>query len=122
MNGNVASFSSYGPTFDGRVKPDVSSVGWGTYLISSAGNPQKGNGTSYSNPNMAGLVTCLWQAFPEFRNTEITDAGLAHLKDVTSLRELNLIGTKITDAGVAHLKGLTKLQQLKPRLLMCFLD
>lgn len=74
VNGTVASFSSYGPASDGRVKPDVSSVGWGTYLVASSGLAQKGNGTSYSNPNLAGLVTCLWQAFPEFRNTEITEA------------------------------------------------
>jgi serine protease AprX len=74
VNRNVAPFSSYGPTADGRVKPDISSVGWGTYLINTAGNAVKGNGTSYSNPNVAGLVTCLWQAFPEFRNTEIIEA------------------------------------------------
>jgi serine protease AprX len=74
VNGQVAGFSSYGPSSDGRVKPNVSSVGWRTYFTNTAGNTVQGNGTSFSNPNLAGLITCLWQAFPEFRNMEILDA------------------------------------------------
>jgi hypothetical protein len=70
----VAGFSSYGPTADGRVKPDVASVGSGTILANTLGRPASGSGTSFSNPNIAGLVVCLWQAFPEFKNTEIIDA------------------------------------------------
>jgi subtilisin family serine protease len=67
-------FSSYGPSSDGRIKPNAASVGWGTYFVNTNGNVAQGSGTSFSNPNLAGLVTCLWQAFPEFRNTEILDA------------------------------------------------
>jgi subtilisin family serine protease len=70
----VAPFSSYGPTFDQRIKPDIVSVGWGTALINGSGLPASGNGTSFSNPNIAGLIACLWQAFPEMRNNEIIDA------------------------------------------------
>lgn len=70
----VAPFSSYGPTFDQRVKPDIVSVGWGTALINASGLPASGNGTSFSNPNIAGLIACLWQAFPEMRNDEIMEA------------------------------------------------
>ncbi|TAH02217.1 MAG: T9SS C-terminal target domain-containing protein [Sphingobacteriales bacterium] len=68
------SFSSYGPSADGRVKPDVASVGVGTWVINSAGSVASGSGTSFSNPNIAGLIACLWQAFPEFSNMEILDA------------------------------------------------
>ena len=70
----VAPFSSYGPTSDGRVKPEIASVGWNTFLISTTGNVVQGSGTSFSNPNIAGLIACLWQAFPEFNNKEIMDA------------------------------------------------
>jgi hypothetical protein len=70
----VAPFSSFGPSADGRIKPDVASVGWGTVVTTTAGNPAGANGTSFSNPNLAGLITCLWQAFPEFNNMEILDA------------------------------------------------
>jgi serine protease AprX len=68
------SFSSYGPSADGRIKPDVASVGVGTWVINSSGALASGNGTSFSNPNIAGLIACLWQAFPEFSNMEILDA------------------------------------------------
>jgi hypothetical protein len=74
VNGETASFSSFGPSADGRVKPDVSSVGWGTFVAGTNGTAIQGNGTSFSNPNLAGLILCLWQAFPEFRNTEILAA------------------------------------------------
>lgn len=70
----VASFSSYGPTSDNRVKPEIASIGWNTFIISTTGALVQGNGTSFSNPNIAGLIACLWQAFPEFNNREIMDA------------------------------------------------
>lgn len=73
-SGLVGSFSSYGPSSDGRVKPTVASVGVGTYLSSPNGTIIRGNGTSFATPNLAGLVTCLWQAFPEFTNMEIIES------------------------------------------------
>ena len=45
-------------------------------------------------------------------HTEVTDAGLKDLKELTNLKGLNLWGTKVTDAGLEYLKGLTKLQWL----------
>lgn len=72
--GEPASFSSYGPSSDGRVAPVAASVGEGTFVSSTTGPIGSGNGTSFATPNLAGLVTCLWQAFPEFTNMEIIDA------------------------------------------------
>lgn len=45
-------------------------------------------------------------------NTQVTDAGLVHLKGLTSLQGLNLYGTRVTDAGLVHLKGMTRLKTL----------
>ncbi len=70
-SGTPADFSSYGPSSDGRVKPDVASVGMGKVISDTSGAVASGNGTSFATPNLAGLVTCLWQAFPEFSNMEI---------------------------------------------------
>ncbi|MGH2648897.1 MAG: S8 family serine peptidase, partial [Ginsengibacter sp.] len=70
-SGVIGNFSSYGPSSDGQVKPAVASVGVGTALSSTTGPIITGNGTSFATPNMAGLITCLWQAFPEFTNMEI---------------------------------------------------
>jgi Leucine-rich repeat (LRR) protein len=46
------------------------------------------------------------------RGQPLTDAGLVHLKGLTSLQRLTLSGTKVTDAGLVHLKGLTSLKML----------
>ena len=72
--GQVANFSSYGPTADGRIKPDVAAMGVGTALVTTDGTITGGNGTSYACPVLAGLVTCLWQAFPRRSNLEIVQA------------------------------------------------
>ena len=73
--GTVAAFSSYGPSSNGRVKPNLAAVGLGAIIASpSTGLPINGNGTSFATPNLAGLTTCLWQAFPEFNNMTIMDA------------------------------------------------
>ncbi len=73
-SGIVANFSSYGPSSDGRVKPTVASVGVGTAIAGLNNVPTSGNGTSFATPNMAGLITCLWQAFQDFTNLEIIEA------------------------------------------------
>lgn len=74
VTGTIASFSSWGPNGAGKVKPNIVSVGQGTALINTSGNPSSGNGTSFSNPLACGLIACLWQAFPEFTNMEIMSA------------------------------------------------
>ena len=37
-------------------------------------------------------------------NTQVTDAGLVHLKDLAKLQKLNLNSTQVTGAGVAELQ------------------
>ena len=44
--------------------------------------------------------------------SRITDVGLQHVAELTSLQTLVLNGSDITDAGLVHLKGLTKLKGL----------
>jgi serine protease AprX len=74
VNRNVGSFSSYGPSADGRVKPDVASVGVGTVVWTPSNVAAAGSGTSFACPNMAGLATCLWEGFREFNNIKIINA------------------------------------------------
>jgi hypothetical protein len=73
-SGIPGNFSSYGPTSDGRIAPTVASVGVKTFISNTAGGVITGNGTSFAAPNLAGLVACFWQAFPEFTNMEIIEA------------------------------------------------
>lgn len=69
--GVIANFSSFGPTADNRIKPDVCAQGAGVYIINTSGSIATSNGTSFSSPVLAGVVTCLWQAFPDKNNAEI---------------------------------------------------
>ncbi len=72
--GAVGGFSSYGPSADLQIKPDLASVGVAALIQSTANTVTSGNGTSFACPNMAGLGTILWQGFPEFNNMKILKA------------------------------------------------
>ncbi len=69
-----SSFSSMGPTFDGRIKPDVMAMGGTAAVASSNLNFGYSSGTSFSAPIMTGFVASLWQANPTNSNLEIIDA------------------------------------------------
>lgn len=58
----LSSFSSRGPTYDGRIKPDLVARGDQTRLLYSNGSVNSGSGTSYAAPLIGGLAACLWQA------------------------------------------------------------
>lgn len=73
-NGDRASFSSIGPTFDGRIKPDVMAMGQATAVAGGNNGFTFSNGTSFSSPVMAGMAACLWQSKPNFSNIEIKEA------------------------------------------------
>ena len=76
-NGQRAYFSSVGPTYDGRIKPDVMAMGEATYVASGYPDWQlyyNGNGTSFSCPVLAGAMACLRQACPNASVQEICDA------------------------------------------------
>jgi serine protease AprX len=58
-SGFKAGFSSFGPTSDGRIKPDLVAQGGPAYVCNAG--CFFGNGTSFATPVLAGAVTCLWQ-------------------------------------------------------------
>jgi len=64
--GTIASFSSRGPTYDGRMKPEVSAQGVSTYCASagSDNNYSYVNGTSLSTPLIGGCAAILLDARP----------------------------------------------------------
>lgn len=73
-SGIIAGFSSYGPTTDKRIKPDVVGMGVSTVLSNSGGGLSQASGTSFSTPVIAGLASCLWQLFPEVNGYQLIQA------------------------------------------------
>ena len=45
-------------------------------------------------------------------DTQVSDAGLEHLKGLNAIKELDLSNTQVSDAGLKHLKGMSSLQRL----------
>jgi hypothetical protein len=68
---NYASFSSIGPSFDGRIKPDVMAQGQSAVVATPSGTIVTNSGTSFSGPIIAGMVASFWQAFPNLTNARI---------------------------------------------------
>ncbi|REG90340.1 S8 family serine peptidase [Algoriphagus antarcticus] len=70
----VSSFSSRGPTGDGRIKPDLAAFGEGTVLIRSNGAVGFASGTSFSAPQIAALAAGLWEAKPEWTKDKLLES------------------------------------------------
>ncbi len=96
-----SSFSSLGPTADGRIKPDVCAMGSAVPVYTSDGEFAQANGTSFSCPIMAGMVACLWGALPELTNMQLRELILrfASQADVPD----NTLGYGIPNAWETYL-------------------
>lgn len=66
-----SSFSSVGPTFDGRLKPDLAAFGSGVTIWRDVAKPNTSSGTSFTSPQIAALAAGLWQAKPEWTREQL---------------------------------------------------
>lgn len=98
--GAHSSFSSVGPTADGRIKPEISTMGEGTYVCGPGYSFFSGNGTSFACPIAAGAVACLWQAHPTKSNMQILNAIKATASKASTPD--NQYGWGIPDFCAAH--------------------
>jgi hypothetical protein len=116
--GNVGGFSSYGPSSDGQIKPSVAAVGVSAVVANpSTGQPSFGSGTSYACPNMAGLTTCLWQAFPEVNNMRII--GVMQESATKATNPDDRVGYGIPDMKKAFVKLIKQLYTQQSAVANC---
>ncbi len=71
--GNYIGFSSHGPTWDGRIKPDVVTMGHRNMVATTNDILINSSGTSFSCPIMSGLAACIWQADTTLSSFQIRD-------------------------------------------------
>ena len=73
-DGNLCGFSSYGPTADDRIKPDLLALGENVFCAAPAGGITIASGTSLSCPILAGMMACLWQRYPGLTPDQLCDS------------------------------------------------
>lgn len=73
-NGTIAAFSSYGPSADNDVKPNVVAQGSGVYVLNPGNQSGTTQGTSFSSPITAGMLACMRQATPNAKVMAIVEA------------------------------------------------
>ncbi|HLP18528.1 MAG TPA: S8 family peptidase [Bacteroidota bacterium] len=118
--GDVAGFSSVGPTSDGRMKPDVCARGVSDICASPSPSSNSlyvfNSGTSLSTPLIAGTVACLLSARPEL--TPIDVRRVLRESSSNAQNPDNSIGWGIPDAYKALVAdGLLVSAQLDVRVL-----
>ncbi len=90
----ISSFSSWGPTDDGRIKPDI--VGVGVSLISPISTSDEAygslSGTSMSAPNVTGSLALLQQLYKQETNNFMRSATLKALIIHTANKATNSDG------------------------------
>jgi subtilisin family serine protease len=74
--GTRSSFSSQGPTYDGRIKPTIMAMGQADYVASTSGTAsyRRGSGTSFATPLAAGAIALILQKHPGWLPENVIEA------------------------------------------------
>lgn len=92
-NGDIASFSSTGPTNDGRIKPDLVADGVNDYVATVPGPDTYAyeSGTSFSTPITAGIAALILSVRPDYTPMQVID-----LLEQTAIRSQTFSGDSLT--------------------------
>ena len=113
VNDSIANFSSRGPTYDGRIKPDVCAPGVNCWAQNSDGTfTGAADGTSFATPLISGACCLIKQAHPEATAQQIRDAVMvtgnnaARPDTAYGWGELNAYAAALELGTVMNLKNL----------------
>ena len=109
LDSTVTSFSSHGPTVDGRIKPDLVSIGSMTVTIGQTGLISYTNGTSFSSPFLTGLIGSLWSVNPQLNRNELID--IVRQSAHQFQRPDSILGYGIPDFKIAYQNVLRTLKK-----------
>jgi hypothetical protein len=109
--GRIASFSSPGPTYDGRIKPEICALGVRNWLAAKTEDGLdtygRGSGTSFATPLLAGVAALLLEIHRDWTPAQVRSALLSTAS--RSDRPDNDYGWGIVDAASAADIGWTSL-------------
>jgi serine protease AprX len=102
-NGTIASFSSDGPTADGRVKPEVLALGVNDSLLQAGSDTGYGygSGTSFATPLVASAVALIIDAHPDWTVDQIRNALIETASGGGSYDPLYVSGYGVIDTYAA---------------------
>lgn len=111
VESGTADFSAYGPTADGRIKPDLLAPGDGVSVSKHKDiDLDLSSGTSLAAPMLAGSVAALWSAYPDKTAKEIMDAVFESADHFSQPDNHNGYGTPDMAAAWLRLGGYNTLQ------------
>jgi subtilisin family serine protease len=115
----IASFSSRGPTADGRIKPDVVAPGSGVVVadLRRGGYVRKG-GTSFAAPLVSGVCALLLQIHPQWEPAQVLEALRSTAQDLGAAGPDTVYGWGQINALAAS--GLSEVLPREDRLLAPF--
>ncbi len=116
----ISDFSSFGPTVDKRIKPDLVSMGSYNSLIDGYGGLVYASGTSFASPVLAGLGACLWQALPYYTNKQIMELLIKNSDRYN--KPDSVYGHGIPDVYKAYTGAQTKIQSVEKNSLFLYVD
>jgi serine protease AprX len=107
-SGTIAPFSSPGPTYDGRIKPEVCALGVNDWFAANGTDGSniysKGSGTSFSTPLVAGVAALLLEIHRDWTPAQVRAALLGTASQ--NQNPDNNFGWGIVDAALAADLGL----------------
>lgn len=90
----LSNFSSWGPTDDGRIKPDVMAIG--TSMFSTSNSGDKGyttlSGTSMSSPQAAGSLFLIQQLYNRLNNNRFMLASTLKAVAIHTALDMEAVG------------------------------